>query len=76
MCIGSSLVWNHTEQRHVNALLQHSGIFLPDQHTSLNDIRSFGDRKFYKMILCHAGLLPKIIAAEHFMNLRYMKTAS
>jgi hypothetical protein len=69
MCIGSSLVWNHTELRHVNALLQRGGIFFSDQHTGLNDIRSSDDRKFYEMILCHAWLLPKIAAAEHFRNL-------
>jgi hypothetical protein len=69
MCIGSSLVWNHTGQRYVNALPQRGGIFLPDQHTSLDDIRSSDDRKFYEMILSHAGLLPKITAAEHFRNL-------
>jgi hypothetical protein len=63
------LVWNHTEQRHALALLQRGGIFLSDQHTSLNDIRSSDDRKFYEMILSHAGLLPKITAAEHFRGL-------
>jgi hypothetical protein len=63
------LAWNHTEQRHVNALLQRGGIFLSDQHTSLNDIRSSDGRKSYEMILSHAGLLPKIAAAEQFRNL-------